>query len=60
MQLCWGRCCRISFQQERREEFMQNKTHLGVFHLFSDRLSRLLLLLLKFYYKIYVIGKDPD
>lgn len=46
------------------EKFMQNKTHsCGFFcppHTFSDRLYRLLLLLLKLYYKIYVIGKDPD
>lgn len=42
---------------------MQNKTHLGAFFsssLSSDRLYRLLLLLLKLYYKIYVIGQDPD
>lgn len=30
-----------------------------VFILSSDRLYRLLLLLLKLYYKIYVIGQDP-
>lgn len=38
--------------------------HIWVFFfpssLSSDRLYRLLLLLLKLYYKIYVIGQDPD